>query len=137
MRLRIKELEMSDSARHEYLESHQLRGSALALDIERESKEILEAASAAGVKHAAKTLVKDGPLRLIVLGFRSGSSLREHRAGGPVSIQVLSGTAEITTDEGAHTLSPGSALVLASDVAHSVTAKADAVLLLTIAWKVR
>src|SRR4051794_10969511 len=100
---------MSESFRHEYLQSHQVSGNALLLDIERESREILEAASAAGVKHAAKTLVKDGPLWLIVLGFMSGSSLREHRAGGPVSIQVLSGSVEITTAECAQTVSLGSA----------------------------
>jgi quercetin dioxygenase-like cupin family protein len=128
---------MSESARHEYLESHQLSGNAVELDVERESQEILEAASAAGVKHAAKTLIKDGALRLIILGFMAGSSLREHRAGGPVSIHVLSGTTEITTENGAHTLSSGSALVLASDVAHSVTAKTAAVLLLTISWNGR
>jgi len=125
---------MSESARHEYLQSHQISGSALLLDIERESKEILEAASAAGVKHAAKALIKDGGLRLIILGFLSGSSLREHHAGGPVSIEVLSGTVEIETLEGVQTVRYGSALVLASDVAHSLTAKTDAVLLLTIAW---
>lgn len=125
---------MSESARHEYLQSHQISGSALLLDIERESKEILEAASAAGVKHTAKTLVKDGPLRLIILGFMAGSSLREHHAGGAVSILVLSGNVEIETPEGAQAVRHGSALVLASDVAHSVTAKTDAVLLLTIVW---
>jgi quercetin dioxygenase-like cupin family protein len=129
----MKELEMSESARHEYLDSHQLSGSAILLDIEDESKEILRTASAAGVKHAAKTLIKDGPLRMVILGFISGASLREHSAGGPVSIQVLSGSAEITAGEVAHAVGAGSTLVLGSDVAHSVTARADAVLLLTIA----
>ena len=124
---------MSEAAGHEYLQNHQLSGDALLLDVERESQEVLTAASEAGVKHAAKTLIKDGPLRLIILGFMSGASLREHRAGGPVSIQVLTGTAEIATPGGTQTVVPGSTLVLAADVAHSVTAKTDAVLLLTIA----
>jgi quercetin dioxygenase-like cupin family protein len=123
---------MSESAGHEYLHSHQVSGDAVLLDIERESKEILGAAAAAGVKHAAKTLIKDGPLRMVILGFMSGASLREHRADGPVSIHALMGNVEITTLAGTQRVHPGAIVVLAADLSHSVTAKTDAVLLLTI-----
>jgi quercetin dioxygenase-like cupin family protein len=126
---------MSESGGHEYLKLHQIRGSALLLNIEEESRSILDAARAADAGHTARTLVKEGPLRMVVLGFTPGSSLHEHRAGGPVSIQVLSGTVEVFALDSSELLSAGEALVLASDVPHSVTAKEYSALLLTIAWQ--
>jgi hypothetical protein len=73
---------MSESSGHEYLRAHQISGNALPFDIEQESKSILEAARTAEAGHTAKTLVKEGPLRMVILGFAPGTSLHEHRAGG-------------------------------------------------------
>ena len=128
---------MSESSGHEYLRVHQISGDALLLNITDESRSILEAARATDAGHTAKTLVKEGPLRMVILGFTPGSSLREHRAGGPVSIQSLSGAVEVLAQERSELLSAGEVLVLASDVPHSVTAKEYSVLLLTIAWAER
>jgi quercetin dioxygenase-like cupin family protein len=125
---------MSESTGHEYLKLHQISGSFLLFDIGEESRSILEAARTAAVGHAGKTLVKEGPLRMVILGFTPGSSLREHQAGGPVSIQALSGAVEVSALDGAELLNGGETLVLAADIPHSVTAKEYSVLLLTIAW---
>ena len=125
---------MSESQGHEYLTRHQLSGDVLALDIEAESRAILEAAGAAPAGHAAKTLVKDGPLRLVILGFKAGSSLKQHRTDGPLNIQALTGSVSVETPAGAETLSPGKMLVLGPAIEHSVGATAESVLLLTIAW---
>ncbi len=125
---------MSNSTGHAYLKNYQVSGEILLLNVEEESDTILEAARAAEVGHAAKTLVKDGPLRMIVLGFKAGASLREHSAGGPVSIQALSGRVEVSTEGRSHSLDAGRTLVINSAIPHSVTASSDAVLLLTIAW---
>ncbi len=127
---------MSEATGHEYLESHAISGNLVVLDIEQESQGIMDAARAAGVGHAAKTLVKDGPLRLLILGFKAGSSLREHSADGPVTIHVLSGMVDVETSDGSQVLGAGKALLLARGVQHSVQASADSVLLLTIGWPV-
>jgi quercetin dioxygenase-like cupin family protein len=126
---------MAESGSHEYLKLHQISGSVLLLNIDEESRSVLEAARAAEAGHTAKTLVKEGPLRILILGFTPGSSLKEHRAGGPVSIEVLSGAVEVFALDASELLSEGEALVLASDVPHSVTAKEYSALLLTIAWQ--
>lgn len=125
---------MAESTGHEYLSSHEISADVLLLDIDQEAAGVMDAARVAGVGHAAKTLVKDGPLRLIILGFKAGSSLREHRTEGPLSIQVISGTVSLETTGGSQALEPGKTLVLGASIAHSVEAKSDAVLLLTIAW---
>jgi quercetin dioxygenase-like cupin family protein len=125
---------MSQSSGHEYLRLHQISGSVLLLDIEQESQSILEAARPAEAGHTGKTLVKEGPLRMVILGFTPGSSLHEHRAGGPASIQCLTGAVDVSTEERSELLTAGKVLVLDSDVAHSVSARDYSVLLLTIAW---
>ena len=124
---------MSESPGHDYLRSHQITGEVLRLDIEQESRAILEAARSAGTGHAAKTLVKDGPLRVVILGFTAGSALREHDSDGPVSIQALSGEVDVAIEERTERLEPGKTLIINATVPHSVSADAEAVLLLTIA----
>ena len=125
---------MSESTGHDYLKSHALSGDALLLDLDAESTAILEAAKSAGVGHTAKTLVKDGPLRLLILGFRAGATMHEHQAPGPVSIHVLQGNVDITSEGRSDSLATGAAIVFGPAVQHSLEAKSDAVILVTIAW---
>jgi quercetin dioxygenase-like cupin family protein len=125
---------MSESTGHEYLKSHEISGDTLLLKIEEETSEILDAAKASGVGHAAKTLVKDGPLRILLLGFRAGAAMHEHDAAGPVSVHVLSGQVDVTSPGLTDSLSAGSAIVFGSSVKHSLEAKSDSVVLVTIAW---
>ncbi len=128
-------LDMSESAAgHSYLKSHEISGDVVLLNIEEESAAILEAAKAAGVGHAAKTLVKDGGLRSIMLGFRSGATLKDHDAAGPVSIHVLSGRVAVSSPGRSDSLSAGAVIVFGPSVTHSLEASADSVVLLTIAW---
>jgi quercetin dioxygenase-like cupin family protein len=125
---------MSESTGHSYLKSHEISGDVVLLNIEEESAAILAAAKAAGVGHAAKTLVKDGLLRSIILGFRSGAMLKDHEAAGPVSIHVLSGSVEVTSPGRSDSLGAGAAIVFGSSVSHSLQAGSDSVVLVTIAW---
>ena len=82
---------MSETARHTYTQSHAISGEVLLLDVDAEAAAVLEAARAAGAGHAARTLVKEGPLRMVLLGMKQGSRLRDHRVDGPVSVHVLAG----------------------------------------------
>ena len=124
---------MSEPTGHRYLQSHEIGGDVLSLDLSAESSAILDAARASNVGHAAKTLIKEGPLRIVILGFRAGAALHEHHADGPVSIQLLAGDVTVSVGDQARPLRPGNALVLGASMMHSVEAKADSVVLLTIA----
>lgn len=124
---------MSETTGGSYLKQHQLSGDALLFDMGEQTESLLNEARQSNVKRAARTLVKDGPLRLTVVGFTSGGELREHKAGGHVSIDVLKGEVEIKIGDRSERLDERKTLVLGSNIEHSLVAQSDAVILLTIA----
>ena len=80
----------------------------------------------------ARTLVKEGPLRLTVIAVAAGGTIPAHKAEGPVSIHLLEGDAVFDVAEQEYPLAAGDILVLASGVQHSVRSSAGCVLLLTV-----
>ncbi len=123
---------MSESQTHTYLKDHTLSGDALLLDLNEQAAAVLKEAGGQG-SHAARTLIKDGPLRVTMVAFRDGGALRQHKAGGPVSIQVLQGEVEVGVGASAQQLAAGHCLVLGANVEHSLVAHKESVILLTIA----
>lgn len=123
---------MSENTGHTYVKEHQLSGEALLFDLNEQAGSILAEASAANTRHAARTLVKEGVLRLTIVGFAAGGALKEHKAGGPVSIEVLTGEVEVQVGDRTQSLRERQALVLDAGVTHSLTAAAEAVILLSI-----
>jgi quercetin dioxygenase-like cupin family protein len=81
----------------------------------------------------ARTLVKEGPLRLTLMGLTPGGVLPEHSASGPVSIHMLRGDAVFTAADGEHRLAPGDVLVFAASVPHAARSQAGCAFLLTVA----
>lgn len=81
---------------------------------------------------SARTLVKDGPLRLTMIALAAGGGMPSHRAEGPVSIHLLEGDVVLDVEERAYALVPGEVLVLASGVQHGVRSSGGCVLLLTV-----
>ena len=123
---------MSESQAHTYIKNHTLSGDALLLDLNEHAASVLKEAGGQG-SHAARTLIKDGPMRVTMVGFQDGGALRQHKAAGPVSIQVLQGEVEVGVGSGAAQLTAGHCLVLGANVEHSVVAHKESVILLTIA----
>jgi quercetin dioxygenase-like cupin family protein len=125
---------MSESEGHAYLRDHQLQGEALRLNLNEVSAELLNEAKGSSVGRAARTLVKEGPLRLTMLALRQDGAIDEHRAGGLVSIEVINdGDVTIEVSGKSHRLVERETLVLEADVPHSLRAQRDTVMLLTIA----
>ena len=85
----------------------------------------------------ARTLVKEGPLRLTLMGLAAGGVLPEHSANGPVSIHVLRGDVVFTAPDGEHPLSSGDVLVFASGVRHAARSQSGCTFLLTVAHVTR
>ena len=123
---------MSEAAGHAYLKRHSLGGEALLFDLQEQAAAVINEAREAHTGHAARTLIKEGTLRMTVVGFKAGAALNEHRAGGVVSIEVLSGTVDLGVSGHSEQLKEHHALVLGSNVTHSVAARTDAAILLTI-----
>ena len=82
---------------------------------------------------SARTLVKDGPLRVTLIALAAGSRIAEHRAAGPVTIQPVQGSIRVEARGQVRTLHPGELLALGAGVEHAVAAGEPAAFLLTVA----
>jgi len=82
--------------------------------------------------HTAKTLLVHEDLRVVMISLTKGDSIREHKAKGPVTIQVCSGRITLDVEGRAIDLKAGSLLALDRAIEHNVTAIEDSAILLTI-----
>lgn len=82
---------------------------------------------------AARTLLKDGPLRVTLVVLGPGGELAEHSADGPITVQPIDGPIVFTTGSASHEVWPGDVLSAGAGVPHSVTSRGGAAFLLTVA----
>ena len=80
----------------------------------------------------AITLVKDGPLRVVLILLPAGASMDDHAAPGPATVHVLGGRVRIGAQTGECTCAAGGIVVFNGGIAHSVTAEQESTLLLTL-----
>jgi quercetin dioxygenase-like cupin family protein len=81
---------------------------------------------------SARTLVKDGPLRLTLIALAPGGAMPSHHADGPVTIHLLEGKVVFDVGGRDYPLVPGEVLVLGSGVQHGARSTDGCVLLLTV-----
>lgn len=109
--------------------THALLGS---FNIDEEIERFQPGDTAAGRR--AETLIKTDGLRVVLVTMRSGISLHEHTAPGPITIHALHGRFSVSFESQDHELGPGDLLSLAADIPHAVKTLADGAFLLTIGW---
>jgi quercetin dioxygenase-like cupin family protein len=81
---------------------------------------------------SARTLVKEGPLRLTMVAIGPGGTLPAHSAAGPITIHVLEGEVTVSALERDYPLGPGDVLVLAPGTEHAARSALGGVFLLTV-----
>jgi quercetin dioxygenase-like cupin family protein len=81
---------------------------------------------------SARTLVKEGPLRLTMMAIGPSGDIPPHTADGPVSIHVLEGDVTFTAANEKHELHAGDIVVFAAAVEHSAQSSGGCVMLLTV-----
>lgn len=81
---------------------------------------------------SARTLVKEGPLRLTIVAIGPGGTLPAHRADGPITIHVLEGEVTVSALEHEYPLGPSDVLALAPGVEHAARSTQGGVFLLTV-----
>lgn len=109
-----------------------LSGDVLVFHLASESERAADPAAADRKGPAARTLLKDGPMRVTLVVLAPGSSISEHHAEGPITIQPISGRVRFTTGAAEHDIGPGDLLSAGPGVRHSVTSDDGASFLLTV-----
>jgi quercetin dioxygenase-like cupin family protein len=81
----------------------------------------------------ARTLVKEGALRVTLVALAPGAALAEHHADGPITVHVISGRIRFRVGEDELLLEEGDLLSLAARVPHSAGSDDGGTFLLTVA----
>ena len=84
----------------------------------------------------ARTLVKDGPLRVTLIALGAGEGMADHRADGPITVQALTGGLRLRSEDREWVLAEGDLFSLEAGAPHSVTSDEGCVFLLTVALPV-
>ena len=114
------------------LHGRKLHGKLLTFGLGAEDEILRARAGEAADGLASKTLVKQGPLRITLVVLRKGSALKSHQVAGPISMQLLRGTMNLTTNAGDLRVERGSLVTLEANEVHAATALTDCAILLTI-----
>lgn len=109
-----------------------LSGDVLVFDLAAERGHAADPAVLGRNGRNARTLVKDGPLRVTLVALGAGGELAEHHADGPITIQVIDGVIRFTADGHDHELRPGSLLSAGPGLRHRVTSETGGSFLLTV-----
>ena len=110
-----------------------MAGSEGPLDLLEASRGLLTEARHSDAGRAARTLTPGAgaPLKQTLLALAAGASLQEHVAPGPATIQILIGTARLTTEGGTTLLSAGEWAII-PETSHGLESAEDLVALLTV-----
>lgn len=109
-----------------------LSGDILVFDIDEERERAADPELIDRSGRNARTLVKDGPLRVTLVVLGPGGELAEHDAPGPITVQVVEGRIRFGTGEEEHDLGPGQLLAAGPGVRHRVASDEGAAFLLTV-----
>lgn len=121
--------------KHSYLRTHKLAGKVLQLDTAAEEAKLREQAATSKSGRAAKTLVKEGRLRVTLIALRKGTALGAHAVAGDVTIEVRRGAVEIGMDGKSIRAAKGDLVALQARVRHDARALRDSTILITAAMR--
>lgn len=82
--------------------------------------------------HSARTLLNEPGFGIVLLAFKKGGSMKEHRYDGRFSLQTLSGNVRVHLPDHVVELSAGRLVVVGPGVVHDVEAARESTCLLTL-----
>ena len=97
--------------------------------------QLLDSALLTSHGRTARTLVKEGPLRLTMMQLGAGGTLPSHSTDAFVTIHLIAGEVTFSARNSDHALKPGDVLVLRPGVEHSARSATGGVFLLTILFQ--
>lgn len=80
----------------------------------------------------AVTVFKTNGLRIVLIALHTNAEMKKHTANGIINLQIIEGHIQFNTDEQSVELNKGQLLTLHKGIPHSVLAKNETIILLTL-----
>lgn len=81
------------------------------------------------------TIFKSDAMRIVLIGLHKNAELKPHKANGTISVQVLEGKIEFTTEDKRTYMEKGQMIALHENLIHGVKALTESFFLLTLLTK--
>lgn len=124
---------MPEQEKPAVLKTRSLKADVMQFSVQEEMLQLVQSVAGSKSKRAAKTLVKEGPLRVLIVALDAGGKLEEHSVDGPFAVQCLMGSVVSHLGDVRKELATGDLLVVDTGVVHDIEAKEAAALLIMIA----
>lgn len=115
-------------------EARSLIGAISTFDLAQEASRLRGESAYTDGDRNARTLVKTGGFRLVLLAFRTGAAFDESEQRGTLALHVLEGRLALRVGEDAMEVAEGEVAVVAVDHPWAARAVADGLLLIHLSW---
>ena len=102
------------------------------IDLASFAKQIKEEEAWKKSDRNAITVFKTDGMRIVLIALHKDSEMTKHRAAGIISLQVMEGKIQFTSNEQSVELGRGQMMALHKGLSHSVLAKEESISLLTL-----
>jgi quercetin dioxygenase-like cupin family protein len=109
-----------------------LSGDVLRFHLEEERTRVNDPLLLERHGRTARTLLKEGPLRVTLIMVRAGGKIATHRADGPITVHVLEGDIQFRVAGREHRLAAGDLLAVNAGLDHEADSDGGGTFLLTI-----
>lgn len=110
-----------------------LNAPLLEMDLNRFIDQIKKEITWADSDRNSITIFKSETMRIVLIGMHENAELKAHKANGVISVQVLEGKINFTTEDQSSVLEKGQMLALQENIIHSTKALTESFILLTLA----
>ncbi len=110
-----------------------LNADLVEMDLNQFIVQIKEESTWAESDRNSMTIFKSDSMRIVLLGLHQDAELKTHQANGVISVQVLEGRINFTTEQKTVSLEKGQMIALHENIPHSVMALTETFFLLTLA----
>lgn len=109
-----------------------LSGDVLRFDLTAERERVNDPMLLGRHGRNARTLLKEGPLRVTLVMVRAGGQIAAHHSDGPITVHVLDGDIRFRAAGKEHRLTSGDLLAVEAGLEHDVASEGGGSFLLTL-----
>jgi quercetin dioxygenase-like cupin family protein len=122
----------ADASEAPRAQAHHVTDPLIEVDLGTELAVLRTTDSYKAADHAAKTIVKQPGIRVVLIAPKAGGHMHEHHADWAITVQGVHGHAEVTVGETTVVLTLNRLLMIAAGMPHHVRGIDESAVLLTI-----